>query len=194
MGTDKIACPPIKIVLFCVYLLDYGSVFHNFRSVRFAIFLCQTPSHRALEHPKIKSVVFHITCPPVIYLQTQKTQSGRRSDRPSVRPCAAQRFCGRDTPPRHGDSCQTVRRLKVGQQFIHIVNAICAKEHDALFDIALHKTVEIMLKATSCTAPQNQFRRIGIRKQSFDIVKKWFSRYPNSSSLDLQLISSPPFP
>jgi hypothetical protein len=87
-----------------------------------------------------------------------------------------------------------VRRLKVGQQFIHIVNAICAKEHDALFDIALHKTVEIMLKATSCTAPQNQFRRIGIRKQSFDIVKKWFSGYPNNSSLDLQLISSPPFP
>ena len=25
MGTDKIACSPIKIVLFCVYLLDYGS-------------------------------------------------------------------------------------------------------------------------------------------------------------------------
>ena len=72
--------------------------------------------------------------------------------------------------------------------------SICAKEHDALFDLASHKTVEIMLKATSCTAPQNQFRRIGIRKQSFDIVKKWFSRYPNSSSLDLPLISSPPFP
>lgn len=26
MGTDKIACSPIKIVLFCVYLLDYGSL------------------------------------------------------------------------------------------------------------------------------------------------------------------------
>ena len=28
MGTDKIACSPIKIVLFCVYLLDYGSIVH----------------------------------------------------------------------------------------------------------------------------------------------------------------------
>ena len=123
-----------------------------------------------------------------------KTQSDRRSDRPSVRPCAAQRFCGRDTPPRHGDSCQTVRRLKVGQQFIHIVNVLCAEEHSTLFDLASHKTVEVMLKAASCAATQNYFRRIGIRKQSFDIVKKLFSGYPNSSSLDLQLISSPPFP
>ena len=39
MGTDKIACSPIKIVLFCVYLLDYGSsLFVSFVVCSFATF------------------------------------------------------------------------------------------------------------------------------------------------------------
>ena len=52
-----------------------------------------------IEHPEIKTVVFHITFSPVIYLQARETQPSHRSDSLSSRPYIARQSCGRCIPP-----------------------------------------------------------------------------------------------
>lgn len=49
--------------------IDLFALFHNVGGIFPAVLLCQNLFHRAFEHPEIKTVVFHITFPPVIYLQ-----------------------------------------------------------------------------------------------------------------------------
>ena len=81
------------------FTIDLFALFHNFSGIFLAVLLCQNLFHRAFEHPEIKTVIFHITFPPLIDLQTQKTQSSRQSDRPSLHPYTARQSCGRCISP-----------------------------------------------------------------------------------------------
>ena len=63
MGTDKIACSPIKIVLFCVYLLDYGSfhlavyIPHKYRVIYQVFSAAPHGLKFALLHPTADSIL-----------------------------------------------------------------------------------------------------------------------------------------
>ena len=71
------------------FTIDLFALFHDVSGIFPAVFLCQNLFHRAFEHPEIKTVIFHIAFPPVIYLQTRKTQPSRRGDRSSLHPYTA---------------------------------------------------------------------------------------------------------
>ena len=86
------------IVLFsrrCTFFLVMSAHWSALSYIFPAVFLCQDLFHRAFEHPEIKTIIFHATFPPVIYLQTRKTQPSCRGDKSSLHPYTAWQSCGR---------------------------------------------------------------------------------------------------
>ena len=72
-GEQLVVCHRVIVTDVVCFLdkltIDLFALFHNVGGIFPAVLLCQNLFHRAFERPEIKTVVFHITCPPVIYLQ-----------------------------------------------------------------------------------------------------------------------------